>query len=147
MAESKTSRKRLEAFERKLRALELRKGGATFEQIGKTLDVSTATAYSYVMEALKETLREPADELRTLELERIDRLALALWPRAVGERESVDGRIVVHPADLRAVDRVVKLMERRAALLGLDAPQKLEQSGSNGGPISLNFIERSDGPQ
>lgn len=134
MPESTSSRKRLEVHANKLRALDLRKSGMTFQQIGVELGVSTAQAYNYVKGALKETLQESADELRTLELERIDRLLLAVWQNATLGR-------------VEAIDRAIKLMERRAKMLGLDAPVQLEATGSAGGPMTVMFVEREDGPQ
>jgi predicted transcriptional regulator len=37
--------------------------------------------------------------------------------------------------DPRALDGILKCIERRCKLLGLDAPQKQEHTGKNGGPI------------
>ena len=74
--------------------------------------------------ALKATLREPADEVRDLEVARLDAMLLPLWRR-------------VQQGDERAVDRALKIMERRARLLGLDAPSKSEQSGSDGEPLKI----------
>jgi hypothetical protein len=100
-----------ESAERRRQALELRKAGYGFEEIGRALGLSTAGAYKVVQTALKATYREPADDVRKLELERLDRLTRGLWPRAIqGETE--------------AIDRVLKLMTRRARLLGLDEPEK-----------------------
>jgi hypothetical protein len=45
--------------------------------------------------------------VRQLELERLDRLLIALWDLATG-------------GSLGAIDRVLKVMQRRAELLGLD---------------------------
>ena len=38
---------------------------------------------------------------------------------------------------LRIYDRIMKIMERRAKLMGLDAPVRAELSGPDGGPIEL----------
>ena len=76
------------------------------------------------MSALKQTLQEPADELRKLELERLDKLLLGVWPQAVRGNQG-------------SVDRALRIMERRAKLLGLDAPVKSEWSGPDGGPIEV----------
>lgn len=79
-------------------------------------------AYRAIRAALKKTLQEPADDLRVLELDRLDVLLTGLWPKAIN-------------GDAPAVDRVLKIMERRASLLGLDAPRKVEQR------IDLNIQE------
>src|SRR5262249_7331072 len=52
-----------------------------------------------------------AGQVRALELSRLDELHRALWP--LGLR-----------GDLQAIDRLLKIAERRARLLGLDAPTK-----------------------
>ena len=49
-------------------------------------------------------------------------MLLALWRR-------------VQNGDERAIDRVLRIMERRAKLLGLDAAAKTEHTGKEGGPI------------
>ena len=54
--------------ERAARALELRKGGATYEMIGQDLGVSTVRAFQIVNEALKALVAEPAAEVRKLEV-------------------------------------------------------------------------------
>jgi hypothetical protein len=66
-------------------------------------------AYDAVMGALDATLREPAESVRKLEVERLDRLMLGVWTRAVG-------------GESESIDRVLKIMDRRSKLLGLAAP-------------------------
>lgn len=115
-----TGEKAIDATEKQRQALELRKAGATFEQIAKQLDYATHVgAMKAVKSALKKVLREPAEELRQMEVERLDALMLPLWKQA---RDGNQG----------AVDRILKIMERRAKLLGLDAPVKQEHSGTIG---------------
>lgn len=110
--ESTTSLKRLDAVERQARALELRKEGKGFAEIAQALGYGgPAGAYKAVTTALRKTLQEPADELRRMELERLDALHAALWPQALAGK-------------WLAVDRVLSVMERRAKLLGLDAPTR-----------------------
>ncbi|MFZ5788903.1 MAG: hypothetical protein ACOY3Y_20890 [Acidobacteriota bacterium] len=93
-----------------LEALELRKQGVDYRQIAERLGYAgPAGAFQAVETALRETLREPADALRQLEAERLDALTAVLWPLAVG-------------GSLAAVDRLLKVMEQRARLLGLDRP-------------------------
>lgn len=114
MPESATSPRRLAAKEKQRRALELRRAGASYAQIGRVLGYrSTASAHKAVEVALTMTLREPAEAVRQLELERLDEAQRAIWPR-------------VRAGDLEAIDRLCKLMDRRAKLLGLDAPKQVE---------------------
>lgn len=110
--------------ERARQALELRKRGKTIRQIAAELRISRSVAHRYVKEALDELARETledAAEVRRLELERLD-LALTT-AMAVMLDSGADEDVL-----LRAVDRVVKVSQRRSELLGLDAPQKVDQT-------------------
>ena len=113
--ESKTSKRRLKARERWLEALELRKRGLTFAAIAKELGYAdAATAYNAVMSALKETFREPAEELRDLEATRLDAM-----------QEKLSSNIGPDNVGMGVIDRILRIMERRARMLGLDT-QKTE---------------------
>ena len=123
---------KLASHDRKLQALELRKAAATYQQIADQLGYRSASgAFNAVKAALKATLREPADELRELEAARLDAMLLPLWRR-------------VQSGDERAVDRVLRIMERRARLLGLDAPTRGELSGPDGKPLAFDLSMLSD---
>lgn len=115
-------------------AAELRSKGWTYTRIAEHVGYThRADAYNAVKKVLEETVREAGENVRALELERLDRLEAAA--NEVLEREHVtvsNGRVVVlHetplPDDgpvLAAIDRLLKIQERRARLLGLDAPTK-----------------------
>ncbi len=107
--ESKTSKRRIRARERELRALELRKAGLTYRQIGEQLGITRAGARAAVRRALKrldEQIGETAREVLQLEMGRLDAIQVAVWPRAL-------------KGDYKAVDRVLRIMRLRADLLGL----------------------------
>lgn len=116
--ESKSSGRRLTAAERKQKALELRKACASYQAIGDALGVSKQQAHRYVTAALESIRIETAEEaenLRTIELERIDSLFLECYALA-------------KKGDLPAVDRCIRLSERRCKILGLDAATRSEIS-------------------
>ncbi len=114
MSESRTSGKRLAAAERQRQALELRKAGHSFPVIARHLGYrSMSGAYDAVMAGLRATLQEPADEVRTMELARCDQLLAACWKPALG-------------GDLGAIAAVLRILERRAKYLGLDAPVQVD---------------------
>ncbi len=93
-------------------ALELRKAGATYDEIARRLGYSNrSAARRLVVRALDRTVSEPANELRTLECARLDALLQALWPKAM-------------EGNPRSVEVALQVMERRARLLGLDAPPR-----------------------
>lgn len=103
---------RVRAVERQRAVLELRKTGMHFHDIAARTGFRGASgAYEAFKKALRATVQQPADEVRRLEVERLDALLAAVWPDAIAGK--VD-----------AVDRVLRIMDRRAALLGLDAPTR-----------------------
>lgn len=119
--------------QRRLEALDLRKAGLSYRMIAERLGVVHETARSDVLAALKqlsEHQNTETAEYRNLELERLDRLQLAIW------KQAIDG-------NLGAIDRLLKISERRARLMGLDAPvkQEIEHSGA----VSWSAIVTPDG--
>ena len=129
--ESRTSPRRLAAVEKQRQALQLRYGGATYYAIAQALGYATAQGALLAVEAgLRRTVQEPADQLRQLDLGRIDAMLLAIWAKA-------------RAGDYEAIDMVLKLLTRRAKLLGLDAPVRQELTGPDGGPIELAAVTLS----
>ena len=104
-----------ELVDKEVKVLELRRSGLTWQNIAERTGYADHTgAYAAYKRAIKRTQQQPANELREQELDRIDRLQLAIWDKAL------DG-------DTKAIFTIVRLMERRAKLLGLDMPIKIEQ--------------------
>ncbi|RJO69781.1 hypothetical protein D5S18_28175 [Nocardia panacis] len=101
-------------------ALQLRETGANYRQIAQALDISTSTAHSYVEESMKELTREPAESMLSLEISRLDAMLLGIWKKA-------------SRGDLQAIDRALKIMERRTKYTGLDqlAAQKMLHDGKD----------------
>jgi len=118
MAGRNSNRKEYERAERKKNALELRLAGASYRDIAQALNCSVGTATNDCKEAMAEIPMQQADEMRTVELSRLDRLQRAVWPKAV-------------KGDLQAVDRAIKIIDRRAKLFGLDAPQQVQITASD----------------
>lgn len=122
-AKNKTSKVSIAAKMKAAQALELRKEGTTFAEIAKELKYnSPQAAYDAVRRALDATLREPADEVRKLELERLD----ALWQIQYLNAQS---------GDLQALTACLSLMDRRAKLVGIYMPTKVEMGGPDGQPL------------
>lgn len=98
-----------EVIAREGRALELRRAGVAYDDIALAVGYGNrGSAYRAVQRAIRRAHREPAEALRALESDRLDDVHRAVWPKAI-------------TGDLAAVDRVIKVQERRAKLLGLDA--------------------------
>lgn len=110
---NRSTRERIVGFERAARVLELRKTGMSFTRIARATGYTKAGAYGAFRRALLAIVQEPAEEVRVLEVARLDALLESLWATAIA-------------GDLRAVDRVLAVMTRRASLLGLDAPQRVD---------------------
>ena len=76
------------------------------------------------MHALAGDGRENARTVRDLEVKRLDNIMIRRYPQAMDGNQG-------------AVDRMLRIMERRAKLLGLDAPtqQTIQHSG-----LELNIL-------
>ena len=112
----KTDKRSTIATERKKKAFELRKAGLTYEKIGIQIGVSTQAAHGLIKRELirlSKLAESDASLIRTLEIERLDGLIDAIWSKAM-------------EGDLAAIDRVLKISERRSRFLGLDEPAKAE---------------------
>ena len=77
--------------DREIRVLEERRAGLTFHAIAQRVGYADASgAYLAYKRAIQRTMQQPADELRTAELDRLDRLQLAAWPNAMrGDNKSI----------------------------------------------------------
>lgn len=96
--------------ERRREAIDLRRQGLTFEAIGERMGISRQSAHELVQKAMVEFRTDTAEAVedhRRLELARLERIAEILWPAVEEGRGD-------------AVDRVLKVAQRKAALLGLD---------------------------
>ena len=114
-----------DAAERRNKALDMRSRGYSYTDIAKALGISRSTAHKYVtaeLDKLRAETRASAAQIRSLELARLDRL----WRRA--EEMLADG-----DADgAKAIAAAIRIMERRARLLGLD-----EQGAEVTGAVTL----------
>lgn len=106
--------KHYSAKERQRQGLELRKAGATYQQIADQLGYKHASSASKaVKKALDSLVTESADDLRVIEVARLNHMMLAIWDRIQG-------------GDLKAIDRGLRIQQRMSELMGLDAPSKSE---------------------
>lgn len=121
-------------MERRHHALQLRKVGATYREIAQTMrengaapkNYSPSTAYedvTYELKRLDEHNQEEAAIVKRLELERLDRMLSALDDQ-------------IEAGDTKAINAALRISERRSAILGLDAPSKLETTGKDGAPLA-----------
>lgn len=131
--ERMTSERRLAANEKQHKALELRKAGYDFRTIASQVGYkSPASAHDAVKNALKALVQQPAEELRVIELERLDQSWKSIYPQII-------------KGNLGAIDRGIRIMERRASLLGLDAPKETNSNlNVNTDAVKLVGIDPGD---
>ena len=117
---AKTAPSKIPAASRREKALELRASGQSIRAIADQLGVSK----SQVQRDIEKELRAAAEERRKiaglivdLELAKLDALEENAW-----------GHIAA--GELSAIDRVLRSMERRAKLLGLDKTGEAGDAGS-----------------
>jgi aryl-alcohol dehydrogenase-like predicted oxidoreductase len=108
-------------------AWDLRLGGLSYRAIGKKLDCSHETVRQDIEAELQRLAESNADKAgvhRQLELERLDKYIRVLdhW---------------IESGNIAAVGMAIKVQERRAKLLGLDAPTKQETTGT----VDINITD------
>ena len=114
-----TSPARITQRRRAAAALKRRSTGASFADIATELGFTTENAANKaVLSALRREVHGEAAQLRTLEGLRLDDLHAAAWGKAM-------------TGDPAAIGCVLRIMERRARLFGLDAPQRVDLGRKN----------------
>lgn len=132
----------LDGAERDAQCARLRQRGMTWRQVGEEVGLHESSARQAAGRAMKAAVQEAGDELRQLELARLD----SLWGRMADilEKDHVtvsQGRVVrdaegntipdFNPK-MQAADRMLRIMDRRAKLMGLDAAVRADLRVSNG---------------
>lgn len=89
------------------------------------------------LEERRDEWKAEASVYRQEENERLDALLETAWPIATSPQPVLDneGNHLGNKVDLRALETVLKLMERRAKLNGLDMPARTEISGPDGSDL------------
>lgn len=104
-------------LDRQTKAVALRLAGLDFQAISEQLGYNNRSqAVADVQKAISARVEDGTrsiDELREVELLRLDRLQAATWAQAL-------------TGDHKAIDQTLKIIDRRCKLLGLDAPERHE---------------------
>ena len=117
-----------EVNKRKQKAYELRLLGYSQEAIAQILKVDQTTVSRYFdVEPTEHMTKEKHNEYVDLMVQRLDKMLSVAMKQAIED------------GSLPAVDRVIRLEERRAKLLGLDAPTK--QITETAGPRVITIID------
>jgi hypothetical protein len=119
-------------------AVELRREHLNFRQIATQLGfASPSSAYEAVQRGLADMRQEASDEVKQMELDRLDDIARGLHRVFVTPHfvvSAATGKVARHPDTdevliddgpvIQAGAALLRVMERRAKLLGLDAPAR-----------------------
>ena len=112
--------------------IELRRDGLTYVQIGLAIGIPKSTVADAIKRWMDERspTREQVEELREIQGAQLYALHGDLWPHRMRALRNEDGEILyegrdderrpIQVPDIQVVDRIVKVMERRAKLYGLD---------------------------
>jgi DNA-binding NarL/FixJ family response regulator len=113
--------------ERDARIFGMRKAGVSISEISNRFGISTGAVNAAVNRQLTRLNREALmayPEVLRLELERLDALQQAIWPLTQHRKVTApDGSEVVVEPDLRAIQQVLSIMDRRSKLLGMETSQ------------------------
>jgi len=126
----KSDARAIEIATRREQSLQFRRAGLSLRDIAARLNVDPKTIHEDIRVMLAEAIKEnvdSAEQLRALEIERLDRMLLSLSPML--NPAAFPGQKAPLP-DLKAIDRALRISEHRAKLLGLYAPEKREHSGT-----------------
>ena len=110
-----------ETLEKERKVLEYRRGGLTFDLIAERLGYASASgAHKAYLSACNRIVYEDVVEVRKSEMDRLDIAQAAIWGDLT-DTINVDAN-----TRARLVLALIKIMERRARLLGLDMPTKAQ---------------------
>jgi hypothetical protein len=147
--------------ERDLRVFKMRQAGVAASEISKRLGMTTNAVHAAVRRQLERLNREALlayPEVLRLELERLDTLQQAIWPMTQHRKVKMDdgSEVTVEP-DLRAVQQVLSVMDRRSKLLGMEAtqlninvesaPQRASLAGAQQSQVSARFDPEAEARQ
>jgi hypothetical protein len=111
--------------------VELYLRGATFEQIGRQLNIDRSTAYKAWQRTLKRTPTADVETLRKAQSERLQRMRGKLWTEIAGRADPSNPSKVIAPSPELLNDLIgtaLRIEAREARLFGLDAPTKQQIS-------------------
>ena len=113
-----------EVVAREQEVVKLRRGGLTWDLIGERVGLSAQGAYVAYERALKRVVLDDINAIRQLETERLDLAQSAIW-----------GKVL--QGDNPSIANLLRIMERRAKLLGLDQPirQQVEVISYDGNTV------------
>ena len=114
--------------ERDVRIFKMKQAGVASQEIARRFGVSVAVVGRSVNRQLEKLNSEALlayPEVLRMELERLDALQSAIWPMTQHRRVTLDdGTEVSVEPDMKAIQQVLSVMDRRSRLLGMEVQQK-----------------------
>lgn len=118
-----------EVLEKELQVLALRRQGHTWDAISQQVGYSSpSSSREAFFRASNRIIRDDVNEIRQMELDRLDIALASIWSQIIS-------------GDLAAINTMLRIMERRAKLLALDAPKRVFVEEKTP-PISVEDLER-----
>jgi lambda repressor-like predicted transcriptional regulator len=134
--------------ERDLRIFNLRKSGIPINEIARRFGLSNTATNNAIRRQLQKLNNEALlayPELLRLELERLDTLQQALWPQTQNRKiKTDDGQEITLEPDIKAVQQVLAIMEKRTKLLGITG--LTHQDEPNETPQRAQLADATDHP-
>ena len=130
--ESRSSHRRTRPKQRQQQAWQLRLAGHSLREIARQLGVSIGTVCGDVQRAFQEyqeQWRAEAKHFAELDLARIETILARLWPGVL-------------QGDVKSCLAALRVLERRAKLLGLDAATKVQLSQDESAPSVDDLRQR-----
>jgi hypothetical protein len=110
--------------ERDVRIFKMKQAGVPSHEIGRRFGLSTQSVNASVRRQLEKLNREALmayPEVLRMELERLDSLQQSIWPMTQHRKVKLDdGTEVQVEPDLKAIQQVLSIMDRRSRLLGME---------------------------
>lgn len=136
--------------ERDLRIFKMRQAGVSPQEIARRFQLTTNAVNTAIRRQLEKMNKEALmayPEVLRLELERLDALQTAIWPLTQHRKVTMDdGTEVSIDPDLKAIQQVLSIMDRRARLLGMEQTNvnlQVEQVGSEHRAVLAGAIQAS----
>lgn len=117
---------RLMSAEKEIRALELRKAGLSYLQIATMMGLSPTRVQGIIKKAFKKYMKERdelAEDVIRMEESRLDEMFMSLWQDTIRRADGTVPQISTGQR-CKAIEQMLQIMQRRAKLRGLDAPEK-----------------------
>jgi hypothetical protein len=110
--------------ERDVRIFKMRQAGVASAEIARRFGLSTGAVNSAIRRQLEKLNKEALmayPEVLRMELERLDALQQSIWPLTQHRKITTDdGTEVTLEPDMKAIQQVLGIMDRRSRLLGME---------------------------